>query len=183
MLQELLGARPQAPQTTYASVCTELSWHPNKDSDGNQPLNTTIQPCTLWLTNATHRSAHWNRKLNPTFAKTQELSPPRRQSCRWMHQITHLALLSSVALPPRQPGDALAFPSAMGKSSRECGRKVGVYNPHPSMGKASLPPWWGGQAAMDFQEQWGCQLYLWLSSPPSITIFTAQSGLEHSLGI
>lgn len=114
----------QASGLTDNVGCTELSWHPNKDSDSNQALNTTRQ---LWLTNSTHHLAHCNRKLNPISAKTQELSPPRRQSCRWMHQTTQLASASlpSVALPPRQPGGALAFPSAMGKSSGECGRKTG----------------------------------------------------------
>lgn len=53
-----------------------------------------------------------NRKLNPAFAKPQELSPARRQSRRWMHRITRLVsglpLLHSI--PTQQPEGAFAFP-------------------------------------------------------------------------
>lgn len=81
-----------------------------------------------------------NRKLNPAFAKPQELSPARRQSRRWMHRITRLVsglpLLHSIPTPAAWR--CLCLPTDMGKSSRECGREVGVPNPIPSMGKASL---------------------------------------------
>lgn len=145
----------QASQTTRTLVCTELSCQPNKGSDSNHALNTTIQQCTLWLTNLSHHSADWNRKLNPTFAKT----PTRRQSCSWMHQVTQLAsnltlFCSSLEVP--QPSQLWA---------RTTGNVVESGSPQspPLAGKVSLPPWRGGQAAMDFWQQWGCQLYLWLT--------------------
>ena len=139
------GLRPhrqRKPSNVLSSPGTQT------DSDGNQALNTTTQPCTPWLINSTHHLAHWNRTLNPTFAKTQELSPAWRQSWRWMHSTTQLAssLTLSVAFPLRQPGDALAFPSAVGKDSREWGRKVTPTTPSPQWGR--LLCLFGGEARL-----------------------------------